>query len=92
MSTASLSKPAQTELLLALRERYDQATRADKSTILNEFVALTGCPRKHAIRLLVADRGTSPALRLPAGSFTIWRFAMPSSCFGRRPAESAASD
>lgn len=54
MSTATLSKSTRSELLDALRERYRQATKSDKSTVLNEFVALTGCHRKHAIRLLMA--------------------------------------
>lgn len=58
MPATKLSKPARTELLAALRERYQNATREDKSVVLNEFVALTGCHRKHAIRLLAGEQRT----------------------------------
>jgi Integrase core domain len=47
-----LSKEARGELLAALRERYGQASREQKSLILDEVVALANCHRKHAIRLL----------------------------------------
>ena len=40
------------ELAEAVGARYRAASRADKKTILGEFVALTGCHRKHAIRTL----------------------------------------
>ncbi|MFJ1258410.1 transposase family protein [Cupriavidus sp. CuC1] len=40
------------ELLEALRVRYRSAAFGDRITILDEFVALTGYHRKHAIRLL----------------------------------------
>jgi hypothetical protein len=52
----TLSKPARTELLAALRQRYQQATRSEKTKVLDEFVAVAGCHRKHAIRLLTATR------------------------------------
>jgi hypothetical protein len=51
----SLSKQTQVELPNALRERYRLAIKAEKTTVLNEFVAVAGCHRKHAIRLLTAD-------------------------------------
>jgi hypothetical protein len=70
MSAATLSKPARAELLAALSERYAQATRKDKSTVLNEFVALTGCHRKHAIRLLTAGPRSGPGVG--ASSRTIY--------------------
>lgn len=47
-----ISKPTKSELLEVLRGRYQQATKKDKSKILDEFVALAKCHRKHAIRLL----------------------------------------
>jgi hypothetical protein len=40
------------ELTEALRARYRGAAFADRIKILNEFVALTGYHRKHAIRVL----------------------------------------
>lgn len=58
MPATKLSKPARIEPLAALRERYQDATREDKSVVLNEFVALTGCHRKHALRLLAGEQRT----------------------------------
>ena len=46
------SKQTRRELLEALRERYRNASKIDKSTILDEFIKTAGCHRKHAIRLL----------------------------------------
>ena len=40
------------ELVAALQLRYSGATFGDRIRILDEFVALTGYHRKHAIRLL----------------------------------------
>ncbi len=40
------------ELPLVTGERYRSSARAERGRILNEFVALTGSHRKHAIRLL----------------------------------------
>jgi hypothetical protein len=51
MST-HISKHAKQEILEALHERYNNATKIDKTRILDEFVVLAGCHRKHAIRLL----------------------------------------
>jgi hypothetical protein len=39
------------ELVAALQLRYGSATFSDRIRILDEFVALTGYHRKHAIRL-----------------------------------------
>ena len=41
-----------TEVLGAIRDRYFEASRRDKSRILGKSAALTGCQRKHAVRLL----------------------------------------
>jgi len=41
-----------TELVEAIIERYRSSSRADKQRILDEFVAVTGHHRKHAIRVL----------------------------------------
>lgn len=40
------------ELIAAIRERYVLSTREQKSRILDEFVRIIGCHRKHAVRLL----------------------------------------
>jgi hypothetical protein len=47
-----VSMATRNELLEALRPRYRSATRLEKGRILDEFVALSGHHRKHAIRLL----------------------------------------
>ena len=41
-----------TEVLEAVRGRYREASRGDKTRMLDEFVAMVGCHRKHAVRLL----------------------------------------
>jgi Integrase core domain len=51
----TIGKEARTELLGALRERYERAPKAEKSRVLDEFVAVAGCHRKHAIRLLTGS-------------------------------------
>ena len=56
--TQKVSKEARAEVIGALRERYQQAAKQEKSKVLDEFVAVTGCHRKHAIRLL-ADSGVA---------------------------------
>lgn len=43
------------EVVAALRSRYQNALKSEKSKILDEFVALTGAHRKHAIRVLRKD-------------------------------------
>jgi hypothetical protein len=55
MAEPKISKQTKSELLELLRQRYLQATKPDKGKILDEFVALAGCHRKHAIRLLTAN-------------------------------------
>jgi hypothetical protein len=56
----TISKHTKAEVLAALRERYLQAPKADKTKVLDEFVALTGCHRKRAIRLLTAPYAVCP--------------------------------
>jgi hypothetical protein len=50
---------ARAELLGAVSTRYRGATRSERSRILDEFAAVTGYHRKHAIRVLSGggDRG-----------------------------------
>ncbi len=47
-----MDKDAKAELVSAIRQRYGQARKKDKSRILDEFVAITGHHRKYALRLL----------------------------------------
>ena len=42
------------ELVTALTERYARSSKSERSVILDEFVAVSGYHRKHAIRLLGA--------------------------------------
>jgi hypothetical protein len=62
-----LSLATRRELVASVATRYATATRADKR-ILDEFAAVTGYHRKHAIRALRAvpssDPGDAPA-RVP---------------------------
>ena len=44
------------ELTEAVGARYRGASRSEKQKILDEFVALTGCHRKHAIRVLSREQ------------------------------------
>ena len=49
---AEISTATRTEVLEAIRGRYREASKRDKTRMLNEFVAMVGCHRKHAVRLL----------------------------------------
>ena len=51
------------ELVEALRERYRSASFGDRIKILDEFVALTGYHRKHAIRVLRDEVAKTSAAR-----------------------------
>ena len=51
------------ELVEALRERYCSAAFCDRIKILDEFVALTGYHRKHAIRVLREEVVTAKGAR-----------------------------
>ena len=57
---STVNKKTRLELVVAVRDRYGAATKTDKRRILDEFVALTGYHRKHAIRVLAVatDAGT----------------------------------
>ena len=43
---------ARDELVAAIAGRYSQADRTERGRILDEFTAVTGLHRKHAMRLL----------------------------------------
>jgi hypothetical protein len=53
----TVSMATRRELVVAIRGRYASVRRREKVKILDEFVALTGFHRKHAMRLL---RGSTP--------------------------------
>ena len=50
-----ISKMAKRELLATIRDRYQGSGKRDKGRILDEFTAVTGLHRKHAIRLLAGS-------------------------------------
>ena len=52
----SMSKTSRKELLTTIRDRYQNFARKDKGRILDEFTAVTGLHRKHAIRLLAGSK------------------------------------
>ena len=58
---STISPAARQELVTAVAERYQHSTAAEKGWILDEFVALTGYHRKHAIRVL-NGRATMPTV------------------------------
>src|ERR1051325_6709572 len=59
-----ISMATKGELLAAIGDRYRASGRAERTKILDEFVAVTGYHRKHAIRLLRPKAGpVEPARR-----------------------------
>ena len=52
----SMSRTSRKELLTTIRDRYLCSTKGDKGRILDEFTAVTGLHRKHAIRLLAGSK------------------------------------
>src|SRR3712207_4924054 len=58
-----VSMATQDELVAAVIERYRKGCRNEKTRILDEFVAVTGFHRKHAMRVLrggEANRRSAP--------------------------------
>jgi hypothetical protein len=55
-----MSQRSKQEYLQAIQPRYKNASKAQKKQILDEFVATTGCHRKHAIRVLAHVRIRRP--------------------------------
>src|SRR3984957_17518625 len=53
-----ISMTARDELVAAIAGRYAQGDRAERGRILDEFAAVTGFHRKHAMRLLRAGQVT----------------------------------
>ena len=59
---STMSPEGRRELVAAVTERYQRSTPAERGRILDEFVALTGYHRKHAIRVLNGS-SAMPAVR-----------------------------
>ena len=51
-----ISMAVRDELVVAIAERYGDSLRGEKARILDEFVAVSGYHRKHAMRLLREGR------------------------------------
>jgi len=68
--TNKISKHTRNELIKALRKRYAKAPLEEKSRILDEFVAVAGYHRKHAVRLLGGQNQAESENQLPDGVFT----------------------
>ena len=61
--TRQISMTTRKELVAALQVRYRSSGFGERIKILDEFVALTGYHRKHAIRLLRAKPSAPEAPR-----------------------------
>lgn len=63
----NISPQTRAELVQALRQRYQKASRVEKTRILDEDVAPADCHRRHATRLLAGASPVGPAaLAAPA--------------------------
>jgi len=60
-----ISASTRDELVRAIAERYASAARAEKLSILDEFVAITGYHRKHAIRILNSTNAAAAQVTRP---------------------------
>jgi hypothetical protein len=57
---STVSPETRRELVKTIRDRYLASSAPDKQRILDEFVALTGYHRKHAIRVLRSSTPDPP--------------------------------
>src|SRR5450631_2748233 len=60
-----ISMATRDELAMVLIERYARSNRTERGCILDEFAAVTGFHRKHAMRLLRGDRAGQPSAARP---------------------------
>jgi hypothetical protein len=60
---AKMSLQSRRELLNRVRARYLEASRKEKSRILDEFLQATGYHRKYAVAVLQADPASTPNRR-----------------------------
>jgi len=65
---SKLEKDTQRELTGAVAARYRSSSKQEKAMILDEFTAVTGFHRKHAIRLLNAGPFAKPPLKQRRGT------------------------
>ena len=79
------------ELVVAIAKRYGDGLRREKVRILDEFVAVTGYHRKHAMRLLRQGRPAKRSGPRLARRVYDEAFGRRWLCFGRHPIASAAS-
>ncbi|MBN4055142.1 transposase family protein [bacterium AH-315-K03] len=56
-----MSLASRKELLMSVRENYNQASWADKNKVLDGFVTMSGYDRKYAIKLLNSSAEPKPA-------------------------------
>ena len=63
------------ELVAVVAERYARSTRKDRGRILDEFTAVSGLHRKHAMRLLRAGCAVSPPALVAGGGFMTTPYA-----------------
>ena len=68
-----ISMHTKRELLLALRSRYQESSKTGKGRILDEFVAVSGYHRKHAIRLLSGKGCGETSVDTPSSSLRCGR-------------------
>ena len=74
---SQVSPQTKRELLQALGGRYQKASRIEKTRILDEYVALAQCHRKHAIRLLTdVEPGEPEATSAPTHGKRIYSEAV----------------
>lgn len=66
-----MTRSSKRELVEAIRPRYLRASKAEKTRILDEFVASTGYHRKHAIRLL--KHGVKASRKKKSGKSKIYQ-------------------
>lgn len=85
-----VSMATRRELIEAVGALYRSADRASEGKVLDEFVAITGFHRKHAMRLLRAEPLIRKRRDRSAG-FTTRRYAERCSCCGRPATAYAAS-
>ena len=62
---------ARDELVAAVAKRYARGDRGERGRILDEFAAVTGYHRKHAMRLMRAGQVNRRRDRGPVAGFTI---------------------
>ena len=72
-----ISMATRNELLRAIVLRYRDGTRGERSRMLDEFTALTGYHRKHAMRLLQGQAPRSVRASVPNGVAMDLRCARP---------------